>query len=599
MHFLVCHLFSAPLTQPQASLGSGGGAGTGEGAQAEARGVDQLDHAAERDSLLHTLREANKRVAFFSEHAEVGTFRRVVGGLPRQPRLLHFTGHGVYGSLALEDGQGRLVFASRSAILEMASGGGAAQLVLVFLSSCFSESVADAFVSAGVPHVVAVSRSTQIPDKKAQEFAHSFYAALLRGDTVRQAFALARDRLDVAGGGDGYSGYGAKFRLLPEDGDHLERPLAGLPDGAHENVSRPVAPSSCDGVAEHFLGRAAAVQRLFALMVGGRRRVAVVGERGIGKTQICLAACEYERARGVFGETFFCRLDAAAGGDARYFLRAGLGMTEPLPSGAAAAAAAMAAWFERRAAAAAAVLTAANSERNALLGVAGEGEADYDCNSGSSGGSSGGGGASAMAEQESQFSYDVWSGADEAVGGSSGMAGESGRSASALVVEAAGVREMALRLLLVLDGASPSILLGNERCSLEDFVLSLLDRCPYLSVLRTSTVTADAASAATAAAAAAVAARSGSRASHPSSFGLSNAGAAPPSAVAAAAAAAVMATAAAARAAAMAADTEEAVVPLEPLDAYSTAELFWRSSPRLLKMNEIVGVRGAAEAAAA
>ena len=74
---------------------------------------------------------------------------------------------------------------------EQSKGGG---IRLVFVSACFSESVADVFVSAGVPHVVAVSRSTKVLDHKAQDFAHSFYTALLRGDTVRQAFDIGRAR---------------------------------------------------------------------------------------------------------------------------------------------------------------------------------------------------------------------------------------------------------------------------------------------------------------------------------------------------------------------------------------------------------------------
>ena len=51
---------------------------------------------------------------------------------------------------------------------------------LVFVSACHSEDVGRAFVKVGVPHVVAITKDSPVLDNASQEFAESFYAALLQ-----------------------------------------------------------------------------------------------------------------------------------------------------------------------------------------------------------------------------------------------------------------------------------------------------------------------------------------------------------------------------------------------------------------------------------
>ena len=60
-----------------------------------------------------------------------------------------------------------------------------ASLRFVFVSACFSEAAAQAFVEAGVPHVVAVRLSTRVSDHAAHAFTRAFYLALAVGSSIQ------------------------------------------------------------------------------------------------------------------------------------------------------------------------------------------------------------------------------------------------------------------------------------------------------------------------------------------------------------------------------------------------------------------------------
>jgi hypothetical protein len=65
---------------------------------------------------------------------------------------------------------------------------GGNELQFVFISACYSAAAANAFVEAGVPHVIAVQESVQVSDTSALAYARHVYMALCQGMTVRQAF---------------------------------------------------------------------------------------------------------------------------------------------------------------------------------------------------------------------------------------------------------------------------------------------------------------------------------------------------------------------------------------------------------------------------
>ncbi|CAM9582211.1 unnamed protein product, partial [Ectocarpus sp. 4 AP-2014] len=224
---------------------------------------------------------------------------------------------GYAGRLGFEGGIGYAPFVdvSESVEPEARLGGGESAprtgLQLVFLSSCHSQSVAKCFIEAGVRHVIAVRKDSKVLDHKAAEFAKSFYASLLRGDTVRRAFLLGSACLE----GSDQPEEGHKFLLLPPEGDHDVPVFEEVPDGQFVDATPLKPPYRCDAVTQYFWGRAVDVQKVVKHMVSGVPCVTITGQKGIGKTQVLLKACAYTRERNVFGEIFFCRLDRAVGGN--------------------------------------------------------------------------------------------------------------------------------------------------------------------------------------------------------------------------------------------------------------------------------------------
>ena len=95
-------------------------------------------------------------------------------------RVLHFTGHGMPGYVTFEDDNGAMFLLNATGLRELFEvGGGAEGVKFVFVSACHSQDVGQAFVEAGVPHVVAVRTSDAILDDASLIFSHQFYTALL------------------------------------------------------------------------------------------------------------------------------------------------------------------------------------------------------------------------------------------------------------------------------------------------------------------------------------------------------------------------------------------------------------------------------------
>ena len=77
--------------------------------------------------------------------------------------ILHYSGHGTRDHLTLENDDAStvpLTAPNISSLLDMAPK----TLKLVFLSACRSESVSPPFITAGIPHVVCISSSTNVLD---------------------------------------------------------------------------------------------------------------------------------------------------------------------------------------------------------------------------------------------------------------------------------------------------------------------------------------------------------------------------------------------------------------------------------------------------
>lgn len=348
---------SVPGSGSSGSSGSGSGPGSGFGGGLEP--VEIIDVAEERALLRRCLRESRKRIAWHSEVADLHAFRKV---LSYGCRALHFSGHGVPGRVIFEDRKCEAHFVSQRELRDLLLAGGAERshhqhdhkgvgttsnanansssssgssggedevesrevergwvalsarraprvpVKLVVVSACHSESVAEAFVGVGVPHVVVVSKEDKMLDKKAVEFAKAFYTALFAGHSVGRAFQIGHVQADIAIVSD--SRGNSTFKLLG-DGDHSEALFRdAVDDGEFIDNSLPLPANECDAVAEVFVGRSIEVHQAYKALVEGARLVSITGDPGIGKTEIALQCATYATERRVFGHIFFLKLDS-------------------------------------------------------------------------------------------------------------------------------------------------------------------------------------------------------------------------------------------------------------------------------------------------
>jgi serine/threonine protein kinase len=276
--------------------------------------VELLDFKTERDALVGAIRSSGKRVDISSENA---TARNLSNLLLDGCRVLHYSGHGFHTAgpagaaqsvLAFEDGLGGTHALEVGALQQLvaagrrADGAGGGQLELAFVSACHSVEGGEAFVRAGVPHVIAVRREARVQDRAACVFAEAFYYALLRSRTVRAAFDVG---VQAVANGTGIVGAGdeaLKFLLLPEAGAH-ERALfeeGAVEDGPPLELGLGLAPHNLPAFFPlQFLGRHALWQQVVA-GAQQKRAVLLLGQLGVGKTSLAVGAAHYLLERHAF-----------------------------------------------------------------------------------------------------------------------------------------------------------------------------------------------------------------------------------------------------------------------------------------------------------
>ncbi|RQM22757.1 hypothetical protein B5M09_001466 [Aphanomyces astaci] len=224
-------------------------------------------------------------------------------------RALHFSGHGVPGKVIFESATCEAHFLSQQELKTLLLAGDQpcpeSAMRLVFVSACHSESVAEAFVSAGVPHVVVVPKEDKVLDQKAMEFSKAFYTALLAGHSVLKSFEIGQVQANIV-----TDTHQSKFKLLGCGNHAASHLFSDLPPGPYEDLTPPLPVNECDAVAEAFIGRSLEVHAVFTALAEGARMVSLVGDAGMGKTEVALQACQYATDRHLFERVFFLRLSA-------------------------------------------------------------------------------------------------------------------------------------------------------------------------------------------------------------------------------------------------------------------------------------------------
>eukprot|EP01083_Nonionella_stella_P191851 709744_1 len=125
------------------------------------------------------------------------TKQSLIRCIQRGAQIVHISGHGPYEKkLKVEDKYGRLEDLSSQQIGDAIVATKGSGLKLVFVSTCYSEHVAQSFCDAGVPHVVAVHSQVQILDQMATKFASAFYEGLIaHRKTVGESFDNSKAEL--------------------------------------------------------------------------------------------------------------------------------------------------------------------------------------------------------------------------------------------------------------------------------------------------------------------------------------------------------------------------------------------------------------------
>lgn len=248
---------------------------------------------------------ANRALRVQSVCATTDNLRSV---LNKGVRVLHFSGHGLVDGrgidwIVFEDVLSQAHFIDALTLSRFVRAG-KHSLELVFLGCCHSRRIGEAFIQAGVKHVVCVHRDSRILDSASTKFATSFYNALFCGSTeqsVRQAFETARLSVmtdpSIADGKKEVE----KFQLLPASGDHSETLLTKVQTGPWVDMTATPKFSTTELPKEptDFVGRVVDMFKL-AKLVAENRLVTLKGPPGIGKTSLCRAVLSHISERRLF-----------------------------------------------------------------------------------------------------------------------------------------------------------------------------------------------------------------------------------------------------------------------------------------------------------
>lgn len=289
-------------------------------------GLELNDYRTERELLWKSIFKWkwNSKVNIHFDFATADSFREVLTS--GRSSVLHYSGEGGEGFLAFEDDCGGLqtvdVLSLKGAIqaampFESSSGSvSRSPLQLVFVSACESESVSNAFLSAGVPHIVAVRSDCSIADDAASKFSAVFYQNLFKGCTVQKSFDQARIAVKSHSKLQNPQEEANMFILLPKETTHEVSlfPIQSLLDELPEQ-DRPLLPllgsvrANLPSEPENCLHRTLSMFQInLSLLRDNRRLITVCGEAGAGNTVFAVSLCHFLADRKVFDPIHFVDL---------------------------------------------------------------------------------------------------------------------------------------------------------------------------------------------------------------------------------------------------------------------------------------------------
>lgn len=271
-----------------------------------------LNYKQEQDHLWASFANAQRDIDLRFGFATVEQLRAEVSN---NCRAIHFSGHGAPGMLFFENGRGGVEALSADMLRMICSAGDTQKnehrLEFVFVSACHSEHVGEAFVNAGVPHVVCAKVEDRVLDRLAQSFSKIFYHSLANGHTVQHAFDVAQRTSEYSVGGS------SRFLLLPADTDHNvpifpnPKPMLWSLSTAQTHAQRyHIWKTPPPHAAAIFIGRKVEQYLTLNTVLSPSHIAVVTGREGVGKSELCRSVAEYVQERGLFRDgVLFLRME--------------------------------------------------------------------------------------------------------------------------------------------------------------------------------------------------------------------------------------------------------------------------------------------------
>mmetsp|Transcript_37350 Transcript_37350/g.57949 ORF Transcript_37350/g.57949 Transcript_37350/m.57949 type:complete len:1510 (+) Transcript_37350:109-4638(+) len=207
---------------------------------------------------------------------------------------MHISCHGHPDCLAFENGFGYMQALPAEDLkrhIKRSDG----MVKVVFVSSCYPEVMAKAFLDAGVPHVISVQREAVFRDEGPTEFAKAFYKALAQDKTVKEAFKIGFEFVQRSPLVKTSRNLADRYKLLPRKPElnsyhnvkvFYQRPVTPMEEPELPDMS--IVPS----LPQHFVGREVDMYEILeSLRVDDVIRVG--GEPGIGKKSVLAAVSRY------------------------------------------------------------------------------------------------------------------------------------------------------------------------------------------------------------------------------------------------------------------------------------------------------------------
>ena len=248
-----------------------------------------------------------------------------------KPLIIHFIGHGMRDgddtALVLEDETGITRSFSEEELAIVLSNHNQVPCQLALLNACHSEKLAQAFVKAGVAHVIGVNAEDKILDLAARCFSRRLYQGLFNQYSVADSFLVSRnavkldDKLKKLFNSKTFElgvnfDEAFKFNLLPQV-PHNQSLIIEQADG-HEVIYPRWSNKSIPCEDPTFVGRRQEIHQVIKVLVESEQRcICLHGMGGIGKTALAYAIGQWfhERSRFRHGVWFISSRDINSVGD--------------------------------------------------------------------------------------------------------------------------------------------------------------------------------------------------------------------------------------------------------------------------------------------